>query len=149
MEAVIFIGIQAVGKSTFYHERFDTTHVRLNLDMLKTRHREKLLLEACLAAKQSFVVDNTNVTTEDRVRYTQPAKAAGFRVIGYYFRSTLDDAKKRNRARDLPRPIPDKALGGTYNRLQAPTLVEGFDALYTVTINLSGGFIVKEWENGI
>lgn len=149
MEAVIFVGIQAVGKSTFYRERFYDTHVRINLDMLKTRHREKLLLEACLAAKQSFVVDNTNVTDEDRARYIQPAKAAGFRVIGYYFRSTLEDAKKRNRARVLARPIPDKALDGTYNRLQAPTLVEGFDALYTVTINPSGGFFVKEWENGI
>jgi len=36
MEAVIFTGIQAVGKSTFYKEHFFTTHVRINLDMLKT-----------------------------------------------------------------------------------------------------------------
>ena len=41
MEAVILIGIQGAGKSTFYKDRFFNTHVRINLDMLKTRHREK------------------------------------------------------------------------------------------------------------
>jgi predicted kinase len=40
MQAIIFMGIQACGKSTFYHHKFALTHVRINLDMLKTRHRE-------------------------------------------------------------------------------------------------------------
>ena len=34
MEAVIFIGLQASGKSTFYRQRFFRTHVRTNMDML-------------------------------------------------------------------------------------------------------------------
>ncbi len=55
MEAVLFIGIQATGKSSFYLERFSRTHVRINLDMLKTRHRETLLLKACLQGKIPFV----------------------------------------------------------------------------------------------
>jgi transcriptional regulator with XRE-family HTH domain len=37
VEAIIFVGIQASGKSTFYRERFFDTHLRINLDMLKTR----------------------------------------------------------------------------------------------------------------
>ena len=41
VEAVIFVGLQGSGKSTFYRERFFDTHVRLSLDMLKTRHRER------------------------------------------------------------------------------------------------------------
>lgn len=40
MEAVILCGIQASGKSAFYSERFFHTHVRINLDMLRTRRRE-------------------------------------------------------------------------------------------------------------
>ena len=48
MEAVIFIGIPATGKSTFYQERFAGTHVRVNLDLLKTRRREDRLLAACI-----------------------------------------------------------------------------------------------------
>jgi predicted kinase len=50
MEAILFTGIPASGKSTFYKERFFATHVRINLDMLKTRKREILILQACLAA---------------------------------------------------------------------------------------------------
>ena len=47
MEAVIFSGLQGAGKSSFYLARFFTTHVRINLDMLKTRRRERMLLDAC------------------------------------------------------------------------------------------------------
>jgi predicted kinase len=66
MEAVIFIGIQASGKSTFYKERLFNTHIRINLDMLKTRNREKQLMQVCLQTGQPFVIDNTNPTKEER-----------------------------------------------------------------------------------
>ncbi len=62
MEAIIFIGLQASGKSSFYKEKFIDTHIRINLDMLKTRYREKVLFDACLKAKQPLVIDNTNPT---------------------------------------------------------------------------------------
>jgi predicted kinase len=41
MELVLFVGLQASGKSTFFVERFLRSHVHLSLDVLKTRHREK------------------------------------------------------------------------------------------------------------
>ena len=77
MELVLFIGIPATGKSSFYRERFFRTHVRLNLDMLKSRRRADLLLKACLEGKTKLVVDNTNLTREERAAYIAPAKAAG------------------------------------------------------------------------
>jgi predicted kinase len=147
MEAVLLIGIQAVGKSTFFQRRFANTHIRLNLDMLKTRHRESILLKACIDAKQPFVVDNTNVTPEERARYIASAKAAGFRVVGYYFQSRLSDAIQRNRRRVLPKAIPDVAIAGTHKRLQVPSPAEGFDELYYVTLNASGEFMVEKWTN--
>ena len=81
MEAVVFIGVQATGKSSFFRERLFDTHVRLNLDMLRTRHRESILLRACIEGKARFVVDNTNPSREDRRRYIEPAREAGYRVI--------------------------------------------------------------------
>lgn len=45
MQLIIFIGVQASGKSTFYQQQFYSTHLRLNLDMLKIRHRENQLFE--------------------------------------------------------------------------------------------------------
>jgi predicted kinase len=62
MEAVIFCGIQGAGKSTFFKKHFFQTHVRISLDLLRTRHREKVFLTACLESGQRFVVDNTNPT---------------------------------------------------------------------------------------
>src|SRR5689334_1064942 len=99
MEAVIFTGIQASGKSSFYRERFFDTHVRINLDMLKTRRREDRLLLACLETQQSFVVDNTNPTVEERAKYIAPARAGGFRVVGYYFQSDVGACIRRNSTR--------------------------------------------------
>jgi hypothetical protein len=69
MEMILLIGGQGAGKSTFYRERFFDTHVRVNLDMLKTRHRERLLVEACLRMKQKFVMDNTNPTVAGSLRF--------------------------------------------------------------------------------
>ncbi len=149
MEAVIFIGIPASGKSTFYLQHFFETHVRINLDMLKTRHRERLLLEACIAAKQPFVVDNTNVTKEERARYILPARAAGFRVVGYYFRSSIGESIERNRGRTTERAVPEKGIAAKYHRLQLPAIEEGFDQLYYVTTNAEGGFTVQEWADGL
>ncbi len=94
MEAVIFIGLQASGKPSFCQQRFFRTHVRINLDMLKTKHRERLLLDACLAGKQSFVIDKVidkvNAAAAERATYIGAAKAARFQVVGYYFQSTDD-----------------------------------------------------------
>ncbi len=145
MSAVIFIGIPASGKSTFYRERFFRTHVRLSLDMLRTRHRERLLLAACLAARQSFVVDNTNAAAGERVRYIEPAKTAGFRVVGYYFQSRLPEALERNRRRLGKERIPDKGVMGAAGRLELPAQTEGFDELWYVCMDGQGGFVVTEW----
>lgn len=149
MEAVIFIGIQGSGKSSFYKERFFNTHVRINLDMLKTKHRQQLLLAACIEAGQPFVVDNTNVTAEARASFIVLAKAAGFHVVGYYFRSDVKAALLRNSQRAGAARVPDKALLGTYKRLQLPGLGEGFDALFYVQVNEAGEFLVDEWVDEV
>ena len=95
MEAVIFCGIQGSGKSTFFQRRFFETHVRINMDMLRTRHRESLLLDACIQGKTKFVSDNTNPTVPDRARYIVPARQAGFRIVGYYFAADVKQALER------------------------------------------------------
>ncbi len=143
MEAVIFIGIQGAGKSTFYKERFFDTHVRINLDMLKTRHREALLLQACIDGKTRFVIDNTNASVEQRARYIPAARQAGFAVVGYFFDVQPRDAARRNAERSGTGRVPNKAIYGTHKRLEPPTFDEGFDALYRVTVEDDGRFKVE------
>ena len=145
IEAIIFIGIQATGKSTFFQQRFFNTHVRINLDMLRTRNRERVLLAACLEAKQPFVIDNTNLTRQGRAGYISQAKAAGFSGAGYYFKSTLKAALERNRQRSGKALIPEKGIIGAYRKLELPSFDEGFDQLFYVEIAEGGQFIVMEW----
>jgi predicted kinase len=143
MEAVILCGIQGAGKSSFYRERFFRTHVRINLDMLRTRHREKLLLRACLDGKQAFVVDNTNATRKDRERYLVPAREHGFRIVGYWFDVPLADALRRNQARPEDERVPAGAIAATSRRLEPLRLDEGFEHLYRVRLGETG-FTVEE-----
>jgi predicted kinase len=149
MEAVIFTGIQGSGKSTFYRDTFFRTHVRINLDMLKTRNRERILIEACLKAGQPFVVDNTNPTVESRKKYIDMAKASGFRVTGYYFRSGIREAMARNEKRTGKEQVPPAGIRRTHASLQLPGLEEGFDRLYYVRIDEKNNFVVEEWNDEI
>jgi predicted kinase len=149
MEAVIFIGIQGSGKSSFYRKHFFNTHIRINLDMLKTRHREKIFLQACLEAKQRFVIDNTNPTIEERRRYIIPAKEKSFPIIGYYFPPDLEGCKQRNLQRSKKQVIPLVGILATYKKLQIPSFREGFDMLYIVKIAPNYSFFIEEWKDKI
>lgn len=143
MEAILFIGIQAAGKSTFYRERFFETHVRISMDLLRTRRREQLLLDTCIRGGQRFVIDNTNPTVEERARYIRPARAAGFRVVGYFFEPDPRGSYERNEKRD--RQVPPAGLFGTLKRLERPRREEGFDELHRVTLGEGGGFLISEY----
>lgn len=143
MEAIIFIGIQATGKSTFYKEKFFKTHLRINLDMLKTRRREDIILEACIKAKQPFVVDNTNPSAEVRKKYIDKSKSAGFKVLGYYFQSTVDEAISRNEKRKGKEHIAPAGIRATYAKLEPPSIDEGFDSIFYISIGDGNRFIVQ------
>ena len=143
MEMLLFSGIPAAGKSRLFKERFVDTHLRINLDMLRTRHRESLLVKACLEAKQSFVVDNTNLTPEQRARYIIPARAARFRVVGYRVHVALAEAIARNAGRIGRARVPEHALRSALRQWQPPDWTEGFDVLFEVWSE-DGGFQLME-----
>ena len=149
MEAVIFIGLQGAGKSTFYRERFSATHLRINLDMLRTRNRERRFLQLCIETQQRFVVDNTNPTRAERQGYIEAAKQARFRVIGYYFQSKVEDCQRRNAQRPLEQQVPLRGILGAAGRLQLPNKDEGFDELYYVRIDATNQFVVEEWRDEV
>lgn len=149
MEGIIFIGIQGSGKSTFYKEKFFNSHVRISNDLLKSRNREKLFIEACINTSQKFVVDNTNPTIEDRKKYIERLKETSYKIIGYYFESKIKECLERNNQRIGKELIPEQGVLGTYNRLALPNINEGFDILYYVLITGNNEFEIKEWNNEI
>ena len=144
MELIVFSGIPASGKTTFYRERFLATHVRVSLDLLKTRQREDILLFACFAAQQPVVVDNTNATAAQRTRYVQLAHAAGFKAVLYFFDVSTRAAVARNAERKGKAKVPNVAIFGTQKKLQRPTAAERFDQMYRVTTGEESAFVVEE-----
>ncbi|WP_373651740.1 AAA family ATPase [Schlesneria sp. DSM 10557] len=148
MEAVVFIGLQASGKSSFFKERFFRTHARISLDLLKTRNREWQFLQVCLQTGQRLVIDNTNPTREDRARFICPIKDAGFRLVGFYFQSHIDGCLERNRDRCPEERVPDLGICSTAKKLELPSFEEGFDQLYYVRLD-AGQFVVEEWQDEV
>ena len=146
MEAVVFIGLQASGKSSFYQERFFSTHVRISLDLLRTRNRERRLLTVCLETQQPFVIDNTNPTREERAKYIAVAESAKYSVVGFYFRSKAKECLARNQQRS--ERVPDVGILSSAKKLELPTREEGFDTLKYVRLT-EAGFVVEEWNNEV
>ncbi|MCR6638560.1 MAG: ATP-binding protein [Sporocytophaga sp.] len=148
MEAVIFCGIQASGKSTFFKERFFKTHVRISMDLLRTRNREGHFLETCFKTKQPFVVENTNPTRIERALYISKAKASGYRIVGYFFKTNLQATLERNNCREGKECVPEVGIKATLKKLELPSFDEGFDEMYCVEIK-DGEFIIKDWSDEV
>lgn len=142
---VLMIGIQGSGKSTFYQKFLAEDFVRVNLDTLKTRHQEHLLISDCLQTGKSFAVDNTNPTKADRQRYIPLAQSAGYKVVGYFMESKLQSCIQRNNLRTGKAKIHPAAIAATSNKLQMPSYDEGFDELYFVK-NDGQTMTIEKWR---
>ncbi|MCA0354023.1 MAG: ATP-binding protein [Chloroflexi bacterium] len=145
-QAVLLIGLQASGKSSFYVQQFLHSHVRINRDMLRTNHRERSILECCLRIKQAFVIDKMNLEHAQRAAYIQAAHAAGFSVEGYFLQSDLAACLERNRQRTGQQHVPELAIRGSIKRLELPRLDEGFDHLWLVHQLPDHQFQLIAWE---
>lgn len=148
MEGIIFIGIQASGKSTFYKEKFFNSHVRISLDLLNTRNKENQFFEKCLELQQKVVIDNTNPTILDRQKYIEKFKKRKFKIIGYYFYSKVKKSIERNSKRIGKAKIPNVGIYATAKKMELPRFDEGFDELYKVEI-VNQDFVIKDWNNEI
>ena len=149
MELIIFSGLQAAGKSTFYCRYFASTHELVSKDLLRNNHKgrkQAQLIEAALSAGRSVVVDNTNPTPEERAELIRLGRTYGAEITAYYFDAPLKESLERNRQREGKARIPNVGIFATAKKLVPPSYVEGFDRLYRVRIAESDSFEVGEWE---
>ncbi|RLJ31732.1 putative kinase [Chryseobacterium sp. 7] len=143
MEMIIFIGIPASGKSSFYKELFFNSHIRISMDLLNTRNKEGKLLQYCFETQSKMVVDNTNVTKEGRKKYIELALQNKYEIIGYYFDSNIQDCMERNKSRkDFINEIGIKAK---YKELEKPLIEEGFSKIFNVKI-VGQKFEINDYE---
>lgn len=145
-ECVVFIGLPASGKTTFFAQRFGATHAHISKDLWprssRKDSRQARELREALSQERPVVVDNTSPTPADRAAILAIARELGARSIGYFFATTTRDAIGRNRGRQGAARVPDVAIFTTAKRLVPPVREEGFDELYRVTIADDGGFDV-------
>jgi predicted kinase len=144
MDLVIFIGLQASGKSSLFRARFAATHAHVSKDHFpharRREQRQRRLVAEALAAGRSVVVDNTNPTRADRTALIALARAHGARVLAYFFDAPLPACLARNRTREGRACVPDVALFATAKKLERPAPDEGFDAIYHVRLHPVRGF---------
>src|SRR5215211_8785068 len=152
MELVIFVGLQASGKSSFFRERFAATHEHVSKDLFRNNRdrnrRQTQLIESALGRGSSVVVDNTNPAVEDRQPLIELGREFGAQVVGYYFDSTVRQCVGRNRRRTGKDRVPDVAIFATAKKLVPPSYSEGFDALFRVRLTDDSTFEVRTEPRG-
>jgi predicted kinase len=138
------IGLPGAGKSTFARGAFASCDY-VSKDAFPPSARDKqrrqdVALRASLAAGRSVVVDNTNVTPQDRASIIAIAREFGARVVGVYVEASTREAVARNEGRSGRAKVPKVAIFTCAKRLVPPVLEEGFDELRTVRVQADGSF---------
>jgi predicted kinase len=135
-ELILFTGLPAAGKSTYYRENFANTHVHVSKDLMpKTRRsdvQQQLEIEAALAAGKSVVVDNTNPSPAARAPLIAIGRRHGARITAYYFDTEVKTVLARNRLREGKERVPDVAIFVTRKKLVPPVVEEGIDEVVVV-----------------
>jgi len=87
-----------------------------------------------------------NARAADRAWLIAQGRAAGARVVGYFFDAPASECRARNRERAGAARVPYVAIFAAAKRLQVPAKSEGFDALWRVRVrphNEDTGFDVS------
>ncbi len=123
MELVIFTGLQAAGKSTFYRQRFAGTHELVSKDLMQRNkgRRQAQFIEAALSGGRSVVVDNTNPSLPERAELIRLGHTYGAEITGYFFEPQLGKSLKRNEQRTGNARVPNIAIFATAKKLVPPT----------------------------
>ena len=144
MEAIIFIGIPASGKSTFYRVNFLNSHYLISNDLLNTKNEEWEMIDFCLETNKNMVIDNTNYSKETRLAYINKFKHHNYNVIGYFFEVDVNRSIKWNNEREKSKIIPDVAIRTINAKIEKPKISEGYDKLYHI-VYIRNKLIVKDY----
>ncbi|HEX3703067.1 MAG TPA: AAA family ATPase [Vicinamibacterales bacterium] len=147
---MIFAGLPAAGKTTFYHRWFAATHRHVSKDLWPQAAgrdaRERRAIGDALADGVSVVVDNTHPAAAGRRAIAALAHARGARVVGYFFDVTTREAVARNAGRTGAAKVPNVAIFTVAKRFEPPTRAEGFDQLFRLTLTPDRQFSIVEMD---
>ena len=150
MYLVIFCGLQASGKSTFFETQFHKEDwVYISKDQMPRKNKQKRQMDElyhALRQGSNVIVDNTNPTVEDRAAIIELGREYKARMVCYYFRSDIDDCWERNLKRGGKACVPKVALLSCAKKMQRPRLEEGFSTVFDVRL-LTNGYEIESAES--
>jgi predicted kinase len=150
IDLAILIGLQASGKTSFYHTHLAASHLHISKDLMKNNRRparrQVQLITEALVANRSVAIDNTNATVELRRDLINLGRSHGASVTGYYIGAKLEDCLERNTRRSEKNRVPEVGIFSVLKVLVRPSYHEGFDRLFFVTLGNNGAFVVEPWE---
>lgn len=139
MELVIFVGLQAAGKTTFYRNYFTATHQHISKDLFPNNknkaRRQTQLITAALEEGKSVVIDNTNPTNVERAPLIEIGNSYNCKIIGYYFDIPLNLYLERNSQRIGKAKVPEVGIYATVKKLTRPSYSEGFHYLFDINLD--------------
>ena len=93
----------------------------------------KLMFQDAVKEKRNIIIDQTNMTVSKRT-YILSKVPEGYHKIVVHFTAGLDIVKERlqKRERETGKHIPWHVMEHMYNRMEKPTLEEGFDEILMI-----------------
>ena len=128
-ELIILIGIPGSGKTTYYLNNYEGTHLHINLDTLKTRGRETAIFKAAVDTNTDIVIDNTNITREKRKKYIDYVKNKNYTIVAIHFIEEPETCIQRIQSR--LRKVPAGIVHQFHKEIEKPSFDEGVHTIYT------------------
>lgn len=145
LEMVIFVGSPGSGKSTFFHDYYESKgYGHINQDTLKTEKKCADTADSYLSQKKSCVIDNTNPKKEKRAVFIKVAKKYNAKVRCIVFDYPKDLIFHLNSLRDTnphrnhySKSVADVIVHTWYKNFEKPSENEGINEV--VTLNFVPG----------
>ncbi len=138
----MMIGLQASGKTSYVEKHAPKDAVIISPDRIRkeifqvdydpaveegvwgTFFRQ---LELALRDKKKVIIDNTNVTRSGRATIFRIARRYNVPVIGYWFKTPIEECIKRNQQRE--RKVPEQMIYNMQRMFDEPVIEEGFQEI--------------------